>query len=167
MIMGAAEALKLTNPLAIVEAAAKAENTIKSLQKEIGVLMSKLSASQLGDLVKNSTDVNGVTVVTGNIKGAGADALRDICEKAKSEYPGIVIVVAAANGGKVTFAAACGKEALSKKVNAGKIVKAVAQAAGGNGGGKPDMAMAGAKDESKIDYALSTVKSVVEEMTGA
>ena len=130
MIMGAAEALKLTNPLAIVEAAAKAENTIKSLQKEIGVLMSKLSASQLGDLVKNSTDVNGVTVVTGNIKGAGADALRDICEKAKSEYPGIVIVVAAANGGKVTFAAACG-------------------------------------DESKIDYALSTVKSVVEEMTGA
>ena len=72
-----------------------------------------------------------------------------------------MIVVAAANGGKVTFAAACGKEALSKKVNAGKIVKAVAQAAGGNGGGKPDMAMAGAKDVTKISDALAVVKETV------
>ena len=93
--------------------------------------------------------------------------LRDICEKAKSKVPNAVVVMAAANDGKVTFAAACGKDALALKANAGRIVKAVAQAAGGNGGGKPDMAMAGAKDESKIDFALSQAAQVVEEMTKA
>ena len=60
--------------------------------------------------------------------------------------------------------AACGKEALALGANAGKIVKAVAQAAGGNGGGKPDMAMAGAKEPEKVESALSTVKDTVFSM---
>ena len=78
--------------------------------------------------------------------------------------PKVVIVLAAVNDGKVTFAAACGKEALALGANAGKIVKAVAQAAGGNGGGKPDMAMAGAKEPEKVESALSTVKDTVYSM---
>ena len=57
-----------------------------------------------------------------------------------------------------------GKEALAKGLNAGKIVRAVAQITGGNGGGKPDMAMAGAKDLTKVDEALAAVESIIREM---
>ena len=87
-----------------------------------------------------------------------------MCERANDSAPKLVIVLAAVNDGKVTFAAACGKEALALGANAGKIVKAVAQAAGGNGGGKPDMAMAGAKEPEKVEFALSTVKDTVYSM---
>ena len=73
-------------------------------------------------------------------------------------------VLATENDGKVTFAAACGKEALALGANAGKIIKAVAQKAGGNGGGKPDMAMAGAKQPEKISEALDSVKETVYAM---
>ena len=76
----------------------------------------------------------------------------------------MVAVIATAADGKVTFAAAAGKDALGKGIHAGKLVKAVAQAAGGNGGGKPDMAMAGAKDENKISDALAIVKEAVLSM---
>ncbi len=167
IIMQTAQALKITNPKAVIEAAVKAEMMIKAQQKEIAELNSKLAGSKLDEFIQNAVDVNGLKVVTGSVKGAGADVLRDICEKAKSKVPNAVVVMAAANDGKVTFAAACGKDALALKANAGRIVKAVAQAAGGNGGGKPDMAMAGAKDESKIDFALSQAAQVVEEMTKA
>ena len=70
--------------------------------------------------------------------------------------------MASVTDGKATIACACGKNARSNGAAAGKIVKAVAQLAGGNGGGKPDIAMAGAKDISKIDTALSKLTEIVE-----
>ena len=99
--------------------------------------------------------------MTESVEGVDADLLRDMCQKARDKDPSTVVVIASANGGKVTFAAACGKEAIARGIMAGKVVKAVAQAAGGNGGGKPDMAMAGAKDVSKIANALAVVKDTV------
>lgn len=164
LIMGAAGALKLSNPKAVVDGALKAAQLIKEQQREIAELQSKLAASQLGEFFEGTEEENGVRVITGTVKGATADVLRDMCEKARDKDSKAVIVLAAASGGKVTFAAACGKEALAKGANAGRLVKAVAQAAGGNGGGKPDMAMAGAKDESKIDSALAIAKETVYAM---
>ena len=161
VIMGAAGALKLANPKALVEGAVKAQQFIKEQQNQIAELNAQIAAYQLGGLFNNAEEINGVRIVTGSVDGADADILRDICEKAKGEDPATVIVLAAKNGGKVTFAAGCGKEALARGANAGKIVKAVAQAAGGNGGGKPDMAMAGAKDANKIGEALAVVKDTV------
>ncbi len=161
VIMGAAGALKLANPKALVEGAVKAQQFIKEQQNQIAELNAQIAAYQLGGLFNNAEEINGVRIVTGSVDGADADILRDICEKAKGEDPATVIVLAAKNGSKVTFAAGCGKEALARGANAGKIVKAVAQAAGGNGGGKPDMAMAGAKDANKIGEALAVVKDTV------
>ena len=161
VIMGAAGALKLANPKALVEGAVKAQQFIKEQQNQIAELNAQIAAYQLGGLFNNAEEINGVRIVTGSVDGADADILRDICEKAKGEDPATVIVLAAKNGSKVTFAAGCGKEALTRGANAGKIVKAVAQAAGGNGGGKPDMAMAGAKDANKIGEALAVVKDTV------
>ena len=70
--------------------------------------------------------------------------------------------MAAVNGEKLTFCAACGKEALNKGAHAGNLVREVAKAAGGNGGGKPDFAMAGIRDTSKIDDALNAVPEIVK-----
>ncbi len=102
-------------------------------------------------------------MVTGRIDKANADILRTMCEKVR-DAPKCVTVLATENDGKVTFAGACGKEALALGANAGKIIKAVAQKAGGNGGGKPDMAMAGAKQPEKISEALDSVKETVYAM---
>ena len=150
------------------EKAAKQTRALKLLtlkdemeQREIADLNSKLAAYQLDGILENAVEASGVKIVTGSVKGATADVLRDMCEKARDKDSSTVIVLAAANEGKVTFAAACGKEAVAKGVLAGKVVKAVAQAAGGNGGGKPDMAMAGAKDVTKISDALAVVKETV------
>lgn len=101
------------------------------------------------------------------LTNANADALRAMCERTKDVAPLSIVVLACENDGKVTFAASCGKDAKALGVNAGKLVKAVAQAAGGNGGGKPDMAMAGAKNPEKIDEALAIVKETVYGMIKA
>lgn len=163
-IMGVCSALKISNPKAVVEGAQKAEILIKGQQKEINELNSKLAVAQLSELFVGTEVENGVRIVTSKVDNANADVLRTMCERAKDSAPKVVIVLAAVNDGKVTFAAACGKEALALGANAGKIVKSVAQAAGGNGGGKPDMAMAGAKEPEKVESALSTVKDTVYSM---
>ena len=161
LIMGAATAMKIANPKALIEGARKIQEVIKGQQRIIEDLNAQLAAYQLGSLYDNAVEENGVKIMTESVEGVDADLLRDMCQKAKDKDPRTVVVIASVNGDKITFAAACGKEAIARGVMAGKVVKAVAQAAGGNGGGKPDMAMAGAKDVSKIDDALKTVKDTV------
>lgn len=163
-LMGVCDVLKISNPKAVYDGVKKVEMLIHSQQKEIMDLNNKLAASQIDQLFVKSTIENGVRVITGKIEDANADVLRAMCERARDVGPKSVAVIAAANDGKVTFAASCGAEARELGANAGKIVKAVAQAAGGNGGGKPDLAMAGAKDESKIESALAIVKETVYAM---
>ena len=164
VIMDVCSLLKIANPKAVVEGVQKAEQLIKEQQREINELNSKLAVAQIGQLFAGTTEENGVRVVTGRIDKVNADILRTMCEKARDFAPKCVCVLATENDGKVTFAAACGKDALALGANAGKIIKAVAQKAGGNGGGKPDMAMAGAKQPEKISEALDSVKETVYAM---
>ena len=102
--------------------------------------------------------------MTTKLAGADADVLRSICSSIIDKEPNAVFVAASVGDGKATIACACGKSARDNGAVAGKIVKAVAQLAGGNGGGKPDIAMAGAKDVSKIDSALSQVADIVSQI---
>ncbi len=166
IITSACEALKISNPKQFIEGAQKAAEIIKAQQKEIAELNQKLAVTQLDELFAGTAIENGVRVVTGKIDNATADVLRTMCERARDAAPKSITVIATENEGKVTFAASCGIEARELGANAGKIVKAVAQLAGGNGGGKPDMAMAGAKDPSKIQEALDSVKNTVYSMLG-
>ena len=92
------------------------------------------------------------------------DALRTMCDQVREAAPDTVAVFVAVQGGKATLAATVGSQAKAAGLNAGKIVKAVAQLTGGNGGGKPDFAMAGAKDLTKLDEALMAAPSIVEAM---
>lgn len=163
-IMGVCEALKITNPREAVDGAQKAEMLIRTQQKEIEMLNNKIAATKIDSMFAKSKIENGVRIITGTVEKSNAEALRSMCERARDVAPKCVAVLATVNDEKVTFAAGCGAEAQILGANAGKIIKAVAQAAGGNGGGKKDFAMAGAKDASKVEFALNTVKDTVYAM---
>lgn len=160
-ISSAAAALKINDPRKIAQAAVKVAEELKEKDRQIAVLNDKLAAAKLDSILSNSTDVDGVEVITAKLDDVEGNGLRNICDMCADKKPSAVFVLCAVNGSKATFACRVGKEALTKGLNAGKIVKAVAQLTGGNGGGKPDMAMAGAKDISKVPEALAAVAEIV------
>ena len=121
----------------------------------------------LGAVLDNAVEVNGVKVATAVFTGTGSDALRTMCDKIRETAVGpVVAVIAGVQDGKATLAATANKDAQVKGVKAGLLVKAVAQLTGGNGGGKPDFAMAGVKDQTKLDEALAAVPGIVETQIG-
>ena len=93
---------------------------------------------------------------------ADTDALRSMCEKVRDKLPCSVAALCSENEGKVTLAVSVGKEAQARGLKAGVLVKEIAAVAGGKGGGKPDMAMAGIKDANKVDEALAAVPEIVK-----
>ena len=157
-----AATLKVGN---IEDVAVKAAATVKQMKedsKKIESLEAKLASGKLTDLMANAMDINGVKVATAKFDGTAPDELRKMIDTIKAENDNAVAVLAAVNGEKLTFCAGVGKAALTLGAHAGNIVKAVAQIAGGNGGGKPDSAMAGGKEIAKVDEALKAVVSIVE-----
>ena len=89
-----------------------------------------------------------------------------MCDKVKGDNPASVCLFGSVAGEKLTFCAACGAEAIKLGANAGNIVREVAKITGGNGGGKPDSAMAGGKDISKANEAISLAKEIITDMIG-
>lgn len=159
-----AAALKCGN---IEDIAVKAQSLtaqLKENERKIESLESKLNAGKLGSILDGATDIKGVKVAVQQMDGTAADEMRKMLDTVKAENDLAVAVFAAVNGEKVTFCVGCGKEAVSKGVHAGNLVKTIAQMTGGNGGGKPDSAMAGGKDADKVKDALAAVNSIVESM---
>ncbi len=155
-----AEALKCA-PKDLSKKASMVMDDLKTAEQKIESLNAKLAKSSEGDLLSGAKEIGGITVVTGRIDGATVDALRTTGDNFKQKLPCSVIVLASADGDKVTFVAMATKDAIAKGVHAGNIVREVAKIAGGGGGGKPDSAQAGGKDVSKIDEALAVVERLV------
>ena len=105
-------------------------------------------------------------IVSAYLTGTGADTLRDMVDKVRDKAPNAVTVLIGSDGNKTMMAVGVSKNAMARGLKAGALVKKIAAIAGGNGGGKPDFAMAGLKDETKIDEALAAVKSIVEKQLG-
>ena len=139
---------------------------MKAKDKEIEALNSKLAGSQVDSLLDGSKSVGDIKVVAAKLAGATPDVLRTVADKLRDKEADCIAVLACINGEKATIACACSKNAIAKKAHAGNIVRSVARIAGGSGGGKPDYAMAGAKDISKLDEALDAVAGIVSEMIG-
>ncbi|GAB3645902.1 alanine--tRNA ligase [Ramlibacter alkalitolerans] len=135
---------------------------VRSLEKEVAALKGKLASSQGDDLVNQAVDVKGVKVLAARLDGADAKALRDTMDKLKDKLKTAAIVLAAVDGAKVQLAAGVTADSMGK-VKAGELVNFVAQQVGGKGGGKPDMAMAGGTDASKLPGALQSVQAWVAE----
>ena len=156
-----ATALKAQNAEDIARRAAQITAELKESEKANERLESKLAAGKINEMLNGAKAVGNVRVITAEIKGS-ADELRKMADTVKAENSDMVAVFAGVNGEKVTFCAACGKDAVASGAHAGNLVRQVAQIAGGNGGGKPDSAMAGGKDISKIAEALAAVENIVK-----
>ncbi|MCH9027795.1 MAG: alanine--tRNA ligase, partial [Proteobacteria bacterium] len=146
------------------ELAGKVRNLVernRQLEKELTTLRGQLASGQGADPVSEAVNVHGVKVLARRIDGADAKALRDAVDQFKNKLGSSVVVLGAADNGKVRLAAGVSKDQL-KVLNAGQIIGIVAKAVGGKGGGRPDFAQAGGNDPSKLDEALASVSSLVE-----
>ena len=161
-----AQAMKVANPMELPLHAGQMMAQIKDKDKLIESLNAKLAQNRLEGVFQNAQEVEGVKVVYALLSGTSSDALRALCDKAKERPEAIVAVFAGVSDGKATLAAVCSKAAQEKGLKAGVLVKEVAQLCGGNGGGRPDFAMAGAKDQSKLDDALAAVPELVKKQIG-
>ena len=142
-------------------------DNLKSLEKELARLKSKLASSQGDDLMAQAVEIAGVKVLVATLDGADANTLRETMDKLKDKLKTAVIVLASANtgkdsDGKVSLAAGVTQDVIAK-IKAGDLVNFVAGQVGGKGGGKPDMAMAGGTDASALPAALASVNAWVSQ----
>ena len=164
LIAEAAAELKAQNPADIAKRAAILREELHAAKGEIDSLNAKLAASKIDGLVGAAEQIGGVRLVCARFDDMQIDAVRALCDELKSKYSDIVSVIAINVGGKLNFIASAGKDAVVCGVHAGKLVGAVASVTGGKGGGRPDNAMAGGADASKIDEALASAKATVASM---
>ncbi|MGN1329226.1 MAG: alanine--tRNA ligase [Eubacterium sp.] len=139
-----------------------AEN--KEKDKEIQKLNAELTKLKSADMFSKPIDVDGLELYIAKVEGTTPDALRSMGDDIKAKSDNVVALIAGVNGDKANLVAVCGKNAIAKGVKAGDLVREIAKLAGGGGGGRPDSAMAGAKDLSKLDSAISAVESTVKSM---
>ncbi len=158
-----AVALKANNMKDVAARAQAVTAELKEANKQLEIAKAKLASSQIDGLFQNAADVDGVRIVTVYLNGTAPDTLRSMMDKLRDKEPNAVGALIGTDGGKTTLAVGIGKNALARGLKAGALVKQIAAIAGGNGGGKPDFAMAGIRDTSKIDDALNAVEGIVKE----
>ena len=166
IMQSAAAAMKLGNVAELDKRAATLSAEVKAKDRELAELRSEISALKAGSLMDSARLVGGVRLITAEVEVSNPGELRSMCDTARDNGADIVAVFAGVNKekGTLNFACACGANAIKLGANAGNIVRETAKIAGGSGGGKPDSAMAGAKDASKADEALAAVDSIVSAM---
>ncbi len=136
-------------------------DNVKSLEKELAALKSKLASAQGDELVSQAQDINGVKVLAAKLDGADVATLRETLDKLKDKLHTAVILLAAVNDGKVSLIAGVTADATAK-VKAGELVNFVAQQVGGKGGGRPDMAQAGGTQPEHLSAAIALVQAWVK-----
>ena len=167
MLHTVANTLKANNitSLPIRAEAVMAEN--KAMSKELEEIKAKVAASKVDSLFDNAEEVGGVKIASAYFTGTSGDTLRGMCDsiRDKAVNPCVAVLVGKTDD-KITMAVTVNKLAQEKGLKAGNLVKEISAIAGGKGGGKPDFAMAGLKEETKIDEALAAVKGIVEKQMG-
>ena len=165
LIFQAAQILK-TNPADLVAKLEQQVADLKAARQAIEQYKSKEAAGEADRILFGAHDVGPLKVITATVPDADGNRLRQMGDAIKDKAANVVAVLAAVNGGKITFVAACGKEAVGLGIKAGDIIKQVSAIAGGSGGGKPDSAMGGGKDPLMVDNALAMVDNVVSMKLG-
>lgn len=157
-----AASLLKANPRDLVQKVESTQADIKSLQRENESLLQKIANAQSGELLESARKVGDVTVLSAKVQAKDNNQLRQMVDDLKAKFEQAVIVLGASDSDKVMLAAGVSKNIAGKDYHAGNIVKAVAEQCGGKGGGRPDMAMAGAKNPEQLDAALESVYTLVK-----
>lgn len=157
-----AAGLLKSSPKDIVQKVQSLQQDMKGLQRENESLMAKISNAQSSEILSAAREVGGITVLSARVQAKDNNQLRQMMDDLKAKFEKAVIVLGAADGGKVMLVAGVTKDLAGGNYHAGQIVKHVAEQCGGKGGGRPDMAMAGAKDPEKLDAALESVYDLLK-----
>ena len=134
---------------------------VKELKRNIEQYKAKEAAGEVDRFLFAANNIDGLKVLTATVPNADPNKLRQMGDMLRDKDASVAAVLATVNGEKLTFLAVCGKDAISRGIKAGDLVKTVCTACGGSGGGKPDSAMGGGKDVTKVDNALALVDDFV------
>ena len=145
------------------EAQDKLAEEKRALEKRLEQMKEKLARAQVSELESAVKDVKGVKVLAAQVPGMDREQLRTMVDSLRVKWKSIVVVLASSEDSNVSIVSGVTKD-LSSKVHAGKLAGTVAQAVGGKGGGRPDMAEAGGKDPAALPGALAKVYTTVEGM---
>ena len=161
LIAETAKALKAQKPSDLASRALQLQAELAATKKEIEALNAKMAASKLDGILAGAVSVGAVRLVTADLGDTAIDAARSLGDEIKARYDDVVAVLAVRREGALQFLTVAGKDAVAKGAHAGKLVGAVAAVTGGKGGGRPDNAMAGGKDASKLSEALAAAEQTL------
>jgi alanyl-tRNA synthetase len=130
-------------------------------ERQIHQLKTKIAQSAAKDLESQSKEKNGVRYLTAKTEGLDRAQMRELADALRNKWKSAVVILTGVDDGSVSIVAAVTKD-LTSKIQAGKLVGSLAQAMGGKGGGRPDMAEGGGKDPSLLPKALANIASEVE-----
>lgn len=139
-------------------------NELHEKDKTIQKLNVELSKLKSADAFSKPVKIGDIELYVGRVDGTTPDALRKMGDELKEKSANTVGIIAGVLGDKASIVAVSAKDAVAMGVKAGDLVREVAKLAGGGGGGRPDSAMAGAKDITKLDDALSKAADIVKGM---
>lgn len=165
LLLQAAAAIK-AKPAQLWERAEALAGEVRDLRALVEKYKAREAVGQAERFLFAAHEVGGLKILASTVPDADANRLRSMGDFLRDKEEKIVAVLAAVNGGKITFLAVCGKQAVKRGVKAGDIIKQVSAIAGGSGGGKPDSAMGGGKDPLMVDNALAIVDNVVSKKLG-
>ena len=157
-----AERLK-SKPLEVPEKVDRLFDSTRALEREVQGLRAKVGAELAEELVREATQVSGITVVAGRPEQFDQRALRELADRLKARIRSGVIVLGTHADGRVSWVAMVTPD-LTSRLHAGKLIKEVAAITGGSGGGRADLAEAGGKDPERLDQALSKVPEIVKRL---
>ncbi len=157
----AMKVMKINSISKFSDALEKLAEENKAKDKEIEALTAKLSSQGVENMLSGAKQYGDVRVACSRFNGTNSQTLKTMTDTVLESAPDCVAVMFAVDGDKANISVACGKDALSHGAHAGKLIKAVAELVGGRGGGKPERAMAGVGDISKINEAMTKVGDIV------
>ena len=161
VILKTSEAIK-TNPAELIHKAEQVTQELKETRRTVEQLKAREFAANASQILQSAQEIGGLHVAAVRLQEGDPNALRQMGDALRDKDAAIVAVLALV-GEKITLQAVCGKEAVAKGIKAGDIIKAIAPICGGRGGGKPDSAMGGGSDSSKVDEALQAVEAFVRQ----